>query len=126
VLIQGIQGALFKQEHSQTTPNSTREPVVHMLVSSKNKISWHHLLKGRFSKQWTQIQGRHILEDPELDHEKQSGSRWLKLALHHLWTLTVWQVWLQRPVQIFKFLLLSKAQKVQLRSSQPLSSSFLF
>jgi hypothetical protein len=54
-----------------------------------------HLLKERFSKHWTKIQGRNILEDPELDQEKQSGGQWLKLALHHLWTL-VWQVWLTR------------------------------
>jgi hypothetical protein len=66
-------------------PNN-REPVFPMLVNSQNTIGWQHLLKGRFSKQWTNIQGRrHILEDPELDHqEKQSGGRWLKLALHHL------------------------------------------
>jgi hypothetical protein len=55
-----------------------------MLVNSQNKLGWQHLLKGRFSKQWTKIQGRHILEDPELDQEKQSGGRQLKLVLHHL------------------------------------------
>jgi hypothetical protein len=41
------------------------------------------------------MQGRHIRDDPELDQEKQPGDRWLKLVLHHLWTL-VWQVWLAR------------------------------
>jgi hypothetical protein len=46
----------------------------HMLVNSQNKIGWQHLLKGHFSKQWTKIQGRHILlEDPELDQEKQES-----------------------------------------------------
>jgi hypothetical protein len=76
-------------------PNN-RKPVFCMLVNSQNKVGWQHLLKGCFSKQWTKIQGRHILEDPELDQEKQSARRrWLKLALHHLWTL-VWQVWLTR------------------------------
>jgi hypothetical protein len=72
-------------------PNNC-EPVFRMLVNSQNKIGWQHLLKGCFSKQWTKIQGRHILEDTlELDQEKESGGRWLKLTLHHLWTL-VWQV----------------------------------
>jgi hypothetical protein len=66
-----------------------------MLVNSQNKIGRQHLLKGHFSKQWTKIHGRHILEDLELDQEKQSGGRWLKLALHHLWTPGL-QVWLTR------------------------------
>ena len=51
--------------------------------------------KGRFSNQWTQIQGRHILYEPEIDQEKQSSERWLKLILHHLWT-HLWQFWLAR------------------------------
>jgi hypothetical protein len=73
-------------------PNNC-EPVFRKLVNSQIKIGWQHLLKGGSSKQWTKVQERHILEDPELDQEKQPGRRWLKLALHHLWTL-VWQVWL--------------------------------
>jgi hypothetical protein len=44
-----------------------------MLVNSQSKIGWQHLLKGRFSKQWTKVQGRNTLEDPELDQEKQLG-----------------------------------------------------
>jgi hypothetical protein len=76
------------------TPNN-QENEFRMLVNSQNKIGWQHLLKGCFSKQWTKIQGRHILEDPELDQEKQLGGQWLKLVLHHLWTL-VWQVWLTK------------------------------
>jgi hypothetical protein len=75
-------------------PNN-RKNVFRMLVNSKNKIGWQHLLKGCFSKQCAKIQERQILEDPELDQVERSGSRWLKLALHHLWTL-VWQVWLAR------------------------------
>jgi hypothetical protein len=77
-------------------PNN-RKNAFCMLVNSQNKIGWQHLLKGCFSKQWTKIEGRHILEDPELNQEKQSGGRCLTLAvLHHpCWTL-VWQVWLTR------------------------------
>jgi hypothetical protein len=93
MLIQGVQGSLSNQ-HFQMNHNNN-EPIFCMLINSQNKIGWQHLLKGRFSKQWTTIQGRHILEDLELDQEKQSGSQWLKLALHHLWAL-VWQVWLTR------------------------------
>jgi hypothetical protein len=53
------------------------------------------LPKGGFSEHWTQIQDRHIVDDPYLDHEKQTGDQWLKLVLHHLWTV-IWQVWLIR------------------------------
>jgi hypothetical protein len=75
-------------------PNINREPVFRTLVNShQNKIGWQHLLKGRFSNQWTLIQGRHILDGPERDQEKQSGDRWLKQILHHIWT-HLWQLWL--------------------------------
>jgi hypothetical protein len=33
------------------------------------------------------------MDDPDIDPEKQYGDRWLKLILHHPWTL-LWQVWL--------------------------------
>jgi hypothetical protein len=60
ILLQGIRGALSNQ-HFQMNPNN-REPIFRALVNSQNKIGWQHILKGRFSKQWTQIQGRHILD----------------------------------------------------------------
>jgi hypothetical protein len=75
-------------------PNN-REPIFRALVTSQNKIGWQHILKGRFSKQWTQIQGRHILDKPDIDSQKQSGDRWLTLTPHHLWTHP-WQAWLLR------------------------------
>jgi hypothetical protein len=93
ILIQGIRGALANQ-HFQMNPNN-REPVFRALVNSQNKIGWQHLLKGRFSNQWTIIQGRHILDDPEIDQQKQSGDRWLKQVLHHLWT-HLWRLWISR------------------------------
>ncbi len=73
-------------------PNN-REPALRALVISQNTIGWQQLFKGRFSLHWTRLQDRYILEDPKLDHEKQSGERWLKLILHHLWS-QLWQVWL--------------------------------
>jgi hypothetical protein len=54
MLIQGIAGALSNQ-HFQMNPNN-RKHVFCMLVNSQNKIGWQHLLKGRFSKQWTRVQ----------------------------------------------------------------------
>jgi hypothetical protein len=95
MVIQGIQGALSNQPTLPTNePQQPQKGVRHARQLTEN-IGWQHLLKGRFSKRWTKIQGRHILEDPDLDQQKQSGGRWLKLVHHHLWTL-VWQVWLAR------------------------------
>jgi hypothetical protein len=71
ILLQGIRGPLSNQ-HFQMNPNN-REPIFRALVNSQNKIGWQHILKGRFSKQWTQIQGRHILDEPGIDSQKQSG-----------------------------------------------------
>ena len=73
-----------------------REPIFRALVDSQNNIGWQHLLRVRFSSQWwTQIQGRHILDEPEIGPEKQSSKRWLKLILHHIWT-NMWHLWLAR------------------------------
>ena len=75
-------------------PNN-HEAIFCMLVSSQNKSGWQHLLKGRFSKQWTQIEGRYILDDPDIDQEKQShGNLWLKLIMHHPCWTHLWQLWL--------------------------------
>jgi hypothetical protein len=94
ILLQGIRGALSNHRF-QMNPNN-REPLFRALVNSQNKIGWHQLLKGHFSKQWTQIQDRHLLDDTDIDNEKQSGHRWLKLlTLHHIWT-HLWKVWLNR------------------------------
>ena len=87
-MIQGVRGALANPQF-QVNPN------FRALVNSQNNIGWQHLLKGCFSNQWIQIQGRHILDRPEIDQEKQSSERWLKLILHHLWT-HLWQLWLTR------------------------------
>ena len=84
ILIQGIRGALANPQF-QMNPNN-REPIFRALVNSQNKIGRQHLIKGRFSNQWTQIQGCHILDDPEIDQEKQSSEQPLKLILHHIWT----------------------------------------
>jgi hypothetical protein len=93
ILLQGIRGALSNHRF-QMNPNN-REPLFRALVNSQNKIGWHQLLKGRFSKQWTQIQDQHLLADIDIDNAKQSGDRWLKLTLHHIWT-HLWKVWLNR------------------------------
>ena len=93
ILIQGVREARANPNF-EMNPNN-REPVFRALVNSQNRIGWQHLIKGRFSKQWTQIQGRHILDESEIDQEKQSADRWLKIILHHIWT-HLWQLWLAR------------------------------
>ena len=92
ILIQGIGGVLSNQ-HFQMNSNNSEPIFPPLLVNCQNKIGWQRLLKRRFGNHWTQIQGLHILDDPELDLENESGDQWLKLVLQHLWTL-VWQVWL--------------------------------
>jgi hypothetical protein len=93
ILLHGICGAL--SDHCfQMNPNN-REPLFRALVNSQNKIGWHQLLKGRCSKQWTQIQDQHLLDDTDINNKKQSGDRWFKLTLHHTWT-HLWKVWLNR------------------------------
>ena len=71
---------------------ATTAPLKLTKTTSCSLISHQLSLTG---KDWTQIQGRHILDDPEIDHEKQSSDRWLKLILDHLWPY-LWQLWLAR------------------------------
>jgi hypothetical protein len=93
ILLQGIRGALSDQRYQMN--NNNREHRFRLLVHAQNKIGWQHLLKGRFSKQWNQIQTKHIADDPDLDPEKQSGERWMKRVINHIWT-NLWKVWLIR------------------------------
>ena len=93
IMLQGIRGALSNQRFQMNSNN--REPSFCMLVNSQNRIGWQHMLKGRFSHHWTQIQGRHIFEDPTLNSEKQTAEGWMKQVLHALWS-SLWQVWLIR------------------------------
>ena len=78
-----------------TLSDASQRSQTHLLSACqlREQNRFQHLPKGCFSKQWTQIQGRHILEDPNIDQAKQSGNRWLKLILHHLST-HLWQLWL--------------------------------
>jgi hypothetical protein len=93
ILLQGIRGAFSDQRYQMHTHN--REHRFRLLVQAQNKIGWQHIMKGRFSQHWTHVQNKHIDDDPDIDSEKQSGDRWLKRILNHLWT-SLWQVWLLR------------------------------
>jgi hypothetical protein len=81
----GIQGAL-QDDPLFNMPTNIREPSFEMLVSSQNDVGWSHLLRGRFSHHWVQIQQDPIDREDEVSSKKLTGQRWLKQVLHHLWT----------------------------------------
>ena len=58
----GIQGAL-QDDPLFDMPTTNREVSFELLVSSQNDMGWSHLLRGRFSRHWVQIQQDHM------DHE---------------------------------------------------------
>jgi hypothetical protein len=93
ILLQGVRGALHNPTFQM--PVGPREPVFQFLVAAQNQIGWDHLLKGRFSHHWLQVQQLHIHLNPDIDDTKQSSERWLKRILHHIWT-SLWQGWLAR------------------------------
>jgi hypothetical protein len=54
LLLTGIQATLTDFDFSMDPKNW--EPCFALLVSSQNNIGWSHLLRGRFSIQWIQLQ----------------------------------------------------------------------
>jgi hypothetical protein len=93
ILIQGVRGALSNPEFQMNTEH--RETRFRYLIEAQNQIGWQHLMKGRCSHHWIQIQQYHIQLDPDINEKKQSGDTWLKRVLHSIWT-SLWQGWLMR------------------------------
>jgi hypothetical protein len=93
LLLQGVRGALHDPMFQMTATN--REPRFQYLVTAQNQIGWNHILKGRFSHHWLQLQQVHIYIGPDTNSTKQSGEQWLKRVLNCIWT-SLWQVWLLR------------------------------
>ena len=85
ILMVGIQGAL-QDDPLFDMPTDNREASFELLVSSQNDIGWSHLLRGRFSHHWVQIQQHHIDHEDEISSKKFTGQRWLQKVLHHLWS----------------------------------------
>ena len=85
ILMVGIQGAL-RDDPLFNMPTTNREVSFELLVSAQNDIGWDHLLRGRFSHHWVQIQQNHIDHEDEVSSKKFTGQRWLKQVLNHLWT----------------------------------------
>jgi hypothetical protein len=85
ILMVGIQGAL-QDDPLFDMPTDNREASFAILVSSQNDIGWSHLLRGRFSHHWVQLQQDHIDSEDEVSSKKFTGQRWLKKVINHLWT----------------------------------------
>ena len=97
ILLTGLQGTLLDRNFSMDP--DTREPCFESLVSCQNDIGWHHLLRGRFSKQWIQLQQSHIDHDPEISSKTFSGHTWLKKVLHLLWS-HLYLAWKERNADL--------------------------
>jgi hypothetical protein len=95
ILISGIRSALTDLDFSMDVDADNREPGFARLVSSQNAIGWSHLLRGRFSTLWSQLQQSHIDNDKDLDPKTFSGDTWLKKVLHLLWS-QLYAAWKQR------------------------------
>jgi hypothetical protein len=85
ILMVGLDGAL-QDDPLFDMPTDHREASFELLVSSQNDIGWSHLLRGRFSHHWVQIQQHHIDHDDEISSKKFTGQRWLQKVLNHIWT----------------------------------------
>jgi hypothetical protein len=60
ILLQGVRGALSNQHFEMNSTSTAPAGIFCMPVNSQCQVGWQHMLKGRFSHHWTQIQGQHI------------------------------------------------------------------
>ena len=81
----GVRGAL-QNDPLFNMPTTNRKASFELLVSSQNGIGWDHLLRGRFSHHWVQIQQDHIDHDHKVSSKKFTGKRWLQQVINHIWT----------------------------------------
>ena len=81
----GIQVAL-QDDPLFDMPTTNREASFELMCSSQIDIGWSHLLRGRFSHHWVQIQQDHIDHEHEVSSKKSTGQRWLQKVLNHLCT----------------------------------------
>ena len=81
----GVRGAL-QNDPLFDMPTTNRKASFKLLVSSQNDIGWDHLLRGRFSPHWVQIQQDHIDHEHEGSSKKFTDKRWLQKVINHIWT----------------------------------------
>ena len=84
ILMVGIQGAL-QNDPIFDMPTDNCEGSFELLFSSQHDIGWSHLLRGRFSRHWIQIQQDHIDHEDEVSSKKFTGQHWLQDILNNLW-----------------------------------------
>jgi hypothetical protein len=97
ILLLGIQHALVNQDYTVSRDN--REASFEMLVDSQNDIGWTHLLRGRFSHHWVQLQQAHINSEDEISSKKFTGQRWLQKVINNIWT-HLYTAWKQRNADL--------------------------
>jgi hypothetical protein len=107
-----IQGTLLDQNFQLDPTN--REARFELLANSQNEISWSHLLRGRLSHHWVQIQQVHINSDDDISSKKFIGEQWLRKVLNHLWT-QLYSCWKQHNADLHG---LDKADKERKRKAK--------
>jgi hypothetical protein len=69
-----------------------------VLVDSQSRIGWPHILFGRLSTSWSQLQKLHIKTE-ELDEKKYSASRWTAKVHKYIWQ-RLHALWLLRNTSL--------------------------
>jgi hypothetical protein len=67
----------------------TVDPAVADVAAAQEEIGWHHILKGRFAKQWRVVQDKYIGKN---SNKKRTGS---------LWIIKVIEVWFTEWVSMW-------------------------
>jgi hypothetical protein len=88
--------AWFQGDNQLTAGGYT--PEMMSLIHSQNAIGWGQLFNGRWSIEWSLIQGASRGDDVT-QHRSPLGDRWNVAILHDLWTL--WhELWTMRNAEV--------------------------
>jgi len=122
VLLDILQEGLLRFFHSDTidpTPYPTR---YHRLLKQQRSIGWNHLLRGKFSEEWTHLQTQYCVRH----HRTMTNSQrqWLSKLLRTLW-IRIHDLWLARNDDRHGRTSKAKSQASQLQAQRTIRALYL-
>ena len=91
--------AIFQGHHTLTVGEEGYSPESAALIYSQNAIGWSQLFNGRWSTQWSLIQGGGYMGDDVTQYRSPLGDRWNVALLQDLWALW-YELWDSRNAAV--------------------------
>jgi hypothetical protein len=69
--------------HNRSTNTLSADPSVQKVATAQELIGWHHILKGRFTKEWRFTQDKYLKEN-HIHSKKKNRASWLTTVIDTL------------------------------------------